>query len=153
MTKKSSMNLWEILILMISQVIWIHFREWEAVVVCCPRRGMRMIRISYLKFSECQWQREVVVVRRGVKIYIDILATTTIDFFGSVRLCLWLPVREEIHIASSYSVLSEGTVNFLVVARSFITHSSGFCTLIFSITLSLSFQLSQTANLTNKTTS
>ena len=92
MMKNPSMNLWGVWILIIPQVIWIHIREWE--VVCRLRRGMRMIQISYLKFGE------VVVVRRGVNIVnIDILATTTMDLFQSVRLCLWLPVREEIHTA------------------------------------------------------
>ena len=42
MTKNPSRKLWEVWILIIPQAIRIHFREWE-VVVCCPRRGMRMI--------------------------------------------------------------------------------------------------------------
>ena len=83
--KNPSRNLLEVFILIVPQVIRIHIREWEVVIVCHPGRGIRMIRISYLKFSE--WQREVVVRRRrGVNI--DILATTTIDLFRSVRLCL-----------------------------------------------------------------
>ena len=68
MEKNPSGNLPEVLILII---IRIHFREWKVVVVCRPtgRRVMR-IRISYLKFSECQWEVVVVLVgiRRGVKI-------------------------------------------------------------------------------------
>ena len=61
-------------------MIRIHFRDWE-VVVCRPRRGIRIlimpqvIRISYFKFRECQWEVIVVLVlavrhpRRGVKIH------------------------------------------------------------------------------------
>ena len=76
MAKNAAKNLSEVFVLIILQVIRIHFREWGVVVVVCrPRRGMSMliipqvIRISYLKFSE--WQREVVVrPRRGVKIVV-----------------------------------------------------------------------------------
>ena len=97
MTKNPSRKLWEVLFLKIPQVIRIHIGEWEVVVVCCPRRGImriliipQVIRIPYLKFGEWQWEVVVVLVRRGVKILADsdILAITTIDLFGLIRLCL-----------------------------------------------------------------
>ena len=72
MTKNRSRKLREVFVLIIPQVIRIHFSKWEVVVVCRPRRRMRIyisiipqvIRISYFKFGEsltrCQPDWEVI---------------------------------------------------------------------------------------------
>ena len=87
MTKSPSWKLSEVFILIIPQVIRIHWNsgEWEVVVVCCPRRGMKIFvlminipKVIRIHFSE--W--EVVVTwicrpRRELKLYkdIDVLET------------------------------------------------------------------------------
>jgi len=79
MTKNPSWRLPEVFVLIIPQVIRIHFSEWEVVVVCRPR-ARRGVMTSALKIPQMiethfsDW--EEVVARRGVKILqdIDILA-------------------------------------------------------------------------------
>ena len=92
MTKNPSRKLPEVWILIISIVIRIHFREWEAAVVCRSRIRMR-IRMSYLKFGECQWEVVVVVrrPRRGVKILTDIDNLTNYCIIATTSaMMLWL---------------------------------------------------------------
>ena len=135
MTKNPSRKQSAVFIFLIPKVIRLRFSEWEAVVIVCfPRnsRGMRtrilvliipqVIRTSYLKFSECQWEVLVVLVvcrlRRRVKILRNItviIDTTTmtmiraVDLFGSIWLCLWLQL--------SNKSLWEESINNVVIAR------------------------------------
>jgi hypothetical protein len=72
MTKNPSRKLSEVFVLIIPQVIrvWIHFSKWE-VVVCHPRRGMRIFVLMIPYMIRIHWEEEVSRRLRGVKMLKD----------------------------------------------------------------------------------
>ena len=69
----------EVFVLIIHQVIRIHFSKWKVVVVCYPRtrRGMRMFVLIVIQVHFDKWE-VVVCPRRGVRIYVLIISQVVV---------------------------------------------------------------------------
>ena len=92
MTVNPSWKLRKVFILIISQVIRIHFSKWEVVVVCRPRtpRGMRIFVLITIPIQLGKWEVTVVLVvvcrlRRGARIFVLIISQVVVVVCGPRR--------------------------------------------------------------------
>ena len=79
----------EVFVLIIHQVIRIHFNKWEVVVVCRPKtptwRGMRIFVLIMIPIHFGKWEVVVFFPRRGVRIFVLIIAQVVVVVYGPRR--------------------------------------------------------------------
>ena len=98
----------EVFVLVIHQVIRIHFNKWEVVVVCRPKtptwRGMRIFVLIMIQIHFDKWEVVVCCPRRGVRIFVLIISQVIVVVVCGPR--RGLKLLKDIDIQTNYCIVA-----------------------------------------------